>query len=49
MYSCAHLRKPKGKSLLGRPREIWEDNVKMDLKAIGWNRLDWINLAQNRD
>jgi hypothetical protein len=33
--------------LLGRRR--WEDNIKMDFKAIGWECEDWIYLAQNRD
>jgi hypothetical protein len=27
----------------------WEDNIKMDLKEIGWNRLDWIHMAEDRD
>ena len=40
--------KPEGKSPLGRPRHRWEDNVKMDLKEVGWG-MDWIDLAQNRD
>jgi hypothetical protein len=33
--------------LLGRRR--WEDNIKMDFKAIGWESADWIYFAQNRD
>jgi hypothetical protein len=28
--------KPEGKSPLGRPRRRWEDNIKIDLKAVGW-------------
>jgi hypothetical protein len=34
--------RPKGKSLLGRPRRKWEDNIKMDLREIGieWGELD---------
>jgi len=28
--------KPEGKRLLGRPRHIWEDNIKMDLQEVGW-------------
>ena len=27
--------KPEGKSPLGRPRLIWEDNIKMDLQEVG--------------
>jgi hypothetical protein len=41
--------KPEGKRLLGRPRRRWVDNIKMDLSGIGWNGMDWIDLAQNRD
>jgi hypothetical protein len=31
-----------------RPRRRWEDNVRMDLRKIGWG-MDWIDLAQDRD
>jgi hypothetical protein len=41
--------KPERKRPLGRPRRRWEDNIKMDLKKIGWGGMDWINLAQDRD
>jgi hypothetical protein len=34
---------------LGRPRRRWEDNIKMDLREVGWGGMDWINLAQDRD
>jgi hypothetical protein len=40
---------PEGKRALGRPRRRWVDNVKMDLRAIGRNGGDWIDLAQDRD
>ena len=33
---------------LGRPRRIWEDNIKMDLREVGWG-LDWIELAGDRN
>jgi hypothetical protein len=32
--------KPKGKRRLGRPRRRWVDNIKMDLRDIGWDGLD---------
>jgi hypothetical protein len=41
--------KPGGKSPLGRPRRSWVDNIKMDLREIGWDGVDWIDLAQDRD
>jgi hypothetical protein len=34
------FRKPKGKRLLGRPRYWWEDNIRMDLREIGWEDTD---------
>jgi hypothetical protein len=41
--------KPEGKRPMGRPRHTWMDNIKMDLREIGWDGGDWIDLAQNRD
>jgi hypothetical protein len=40
---------PEGKRPLGRPTRRWIDNVKMDLREIGWGGMDWIDLAQYRD
>jgi hypothetical protein len=36
--------KPERKTPLGRRR--WEDNIRMDLRGIGWGGMDWIDLAQ---
>jgi hypothetical protein len=33
----------------GRPRRRWADNIKMYLKEVGWDGMDWIDLAQDRD
>jgi hypothetical protein len=41
--------KPAGKRPLGRPRCRWEDNIKINLKEVGWGGMDWIELAQDRD
>jgi hypothetical protein len=41
--------KPEGKRPLGIPGHRWEDNIKMDLREIGWGGMDWIDLAQDRD
>ena len=38
----------EGKSTLGRPRRIWENNIKMDLQEVGCGGMDWIELAQDR-
>jgi hypothetical protein len=40
---------PEVKSLPGRPRRRWEDNIKMNLRQTGWGSIDWIDLAQKRD
>jgi hypothetical protein len=41
--------KPEGKRRLGRPRSRWMDNIKMDLREIGWGGMDLIDLVQERD
>jgi hypothetical protein len=43
------LGKPDGKRLLGRPRLRWMNNIKMDLREIEWDSMDWINLVQDMD
>jgi len=43
------VRKPEGRSPLGRPSYRWEDNIKMDLREMGCGGMDWIDLAQDRD
>jgi hypothetical protein len=41
--------KPEGRRPPGRLRRRWEDNIKMDLKEMGWWDMDWIDVAQDRD
>jgi hypothetical protein len=41
--------KQERKRPLGRPRRKWVDDIKMDLREIRWDAMDWIGLAQNRD
>jgi hypothetical protein len=43
------LWRPEGRRPLGRRRRRWEDNIKMDLREIGFGDVDWIYLAQDRD
>jgi hypothetical protein len=43
--SMIMVGKPEGKRPLGRPRRRYTDNIKMNLKEIGWDGMDWINLA----
>jgi hypothetical protein len=41
--------KPEGWRPLGRPRCIWEDNIRMDLQEVGRGCVDWMELVQDRD
>jgi hypothetical protein len=41
--------KPEEKRPLGRPRHRWVNNIKIDLREVGWDGMDWIDLAQDRD
>jgi hypothetical protein len=43
------VRKPEGKEQHGRPRCRWEGNIRLDLRETGWEGVDWIHLAQDRD
>jgi hypothetical protein len=41
--------KPEGKRPLGRRRSRWANNINMDLREIGWDGEDWIDLVEDRD
>jgi hypothetical protein len=41
--------KSEGRRPLRRPGRRWVNNIKNNLREIGWNGLDWIDLAQDRD
>jgi hypothetical protein len=41
--------RPEGRRPLGRPRRRWEDNIKMDIREVGWEGMNWIELTQDRD
>jgi hypothetical protein len=43
------VRKPEGERPLGRPRRMLVGTIKIDLLEIGWDGVDWIDLAQDRD
>jgi hypothetical protein len=43
------IGRPEGRRPLGRHRRRWENNIKMDLREIGFQDVDWIHLAQDRD
>jgi hypothetical protein len=42
-------RKPEGKRQLRRPMHRWEKNIRVYLRKIGWEGVDWIHLTQDRD
>jgi hypothetical protein len=42
------MGKPEGETQLGRPRHRWVDNIKLDLREIEWDGMDWVDLAQDR-
>jgi hypothetical protein len=42
------VENPEGRRPLGSPRRRWVDNIKMDLREMGWNGMDWIDLAEDR-
>jgi hypothetical protein len=41
--------KAEGKRPLGKTRRRWEDNIVMDLKEVGWGRMGWNHLTQDRE
>jgi hypothetical protein len=41
--------KPEEKRRLGRPRRRLVDNIRMDIVEVGWDDVDWVVLAQDRD
>jgi hypothetical protein len=43
------MGKPEGKRPLGRPRCRWGENIKMNHIDIGWDVMDCIDMAQDRD
>jgi hypothetical protein len=48
MKACRILvGKPEEKRPLGRRKRMWVDNIKMNLREIGWEDMDWIDLAQD--
>jgi hypothetical protein len=40
--------RPEDKRTLGRPKRRWEDDIKMDLREIGIDGANWIQLARDR-
>jgi hypothetical protein len=43
------MGKAEGKRSLGIPRRRWVDNIEINLREIGWDGMDWIELAQDKN
>jgi hypothetical protein len=43
------FRNSEGRKPRGRPRRRWEDDIRMYLRELGWDGVDWMHLAQDRD
>jgi len=43
------VRTHDGRRPLGRPRHRWKDDIKLALKEVGWEGMDWIAVAQDKD
>jgi hypothetical protein len=39
----------EGNRPLGRYRRIWKDNIKMDVREVWWEGVNWMYLAPDRD
>jgi hypothetical protein len=48
-YTRVLVGVPKEERPLGRLRHRLENNIKTDHREIGWDGMEWINVAQNRD
>jgi hypothetical protein len=53
LFNFLHIRilvgKPEGNRSQGRPRRGWVNDIIMDLRERGWDSMDWIGLAQDRE
>jgi hypothetical protein len=49
LHTEMFVGKLEGKIPLERPRRKWEDNIKIELREVGWEDVDWIHLDPNRD
>ena len=43
------LVKPTAKITVGKLSRRWKDNIRMDLKQMGINTINWVDSAQDRD
>jgi hypothetical protein len=43
------ILKSEGKRPLGKIRRRWDDSIRMDVREVKWEVVNWMNLAQNMD
>jgi hypothetical protein len=43
------IGRPDGKRPVTRLMHRWEDNIRMNPRKTGWESVDWMHLAQDRD
>jgi len=48
MHTTFWSENMKGRENLGKPRPRWKDNIRVDLRELGWGGVDWIHLAEDR-
>ena len=41
--------RPEGNKSFGRPMRRWEENIKINLKEVGWGGMKRVDLTQDRD
>jgi hypothetical protein len=41
--------KPEGNRPFVTPRRRWGDNIRMVLKEVGWEGVDWMEVDRNRE
>jgi hypothetical protein len=46
---CYVISAAKRKRPLGRRRRRWEDNIRVDVREVGWEGVDWMRLAIDGD
>jgi hypothetical protein len=44
-FNVDKMSSTQGKKLLARYRHGWKDNIRMHLREIGWEGVDWMHLA----
>ena len=49
MHVEFYLENLRERDLLGRPSRRWEDNIKMDLREVGYDPGEWKDFAEDRD